>query len=718
MIYLFVDDEFFGDMSFELSTEYSIFGGHTQARHLQKRDEISAAGELDPLILQFDSGRRRFVVRLKEHPNIIHESTIVRIHREDKGAIVTRPIYGAAYIGERLVVVDKSLCDSKYGNNATALIDLRNQPGIDVIDDPFGRFYVERNQNKSSIAGGLVYEGSFIRVNDAFHPIGRQISSRQYMKVANPGTEKSPLVITSQSLANAGKFGENMNMTKKYKCGHDHLHFNKSPSGAHSFFAKLLENKVKSGDAIGDNKQRLVARDSGCPLSEKVIYIGIVADCSYLEAFKLDAAQAQANIINDFNIVSSIYEEAFNVNIGILSIDLMMECSSPQSKAAFNRPCSEKMPMDQKLNLFTAWRAGQSADAGIYHLVSGCSDAEIVGIAWLNQVCQVKPYVDSNGDTVAGTSVSVFIKNQFAVMAHEIGHNFGAVHDCDAATCQNCSGDDCQCCPCDNCDCKGRYVMNPESGGLNVKEFSPCALKDVCQKIPVLAPCLKEPGTFKTITKGMCGDGIRDEGEECDCGGPEKCRGNPCCTEDCKLKRGAVCSDNNDRCCKNCQIIPLSANHICIPSKGICQKPSICDGISRDCPKVKYALDGTVCDTEDGKCASGLCTSRSKQCAAVGTRLGLTEDCPYEFGSCSIVCKSSTGSGCVMLDATFINGTPCGYNGKCYSGVCSEPAYQTFILRNIVPLGILGGVLLLIIILIIVRSIMSAYRTSSGNNNI
>jgi hypothetical protein len=439
-----------------------------------------------------------------------------------------------------------------------------------------------------------------------------------------------------------------------------------------------------------------------------VMYIGVVADCGYLEAFKMDAAQAQANIINDFNLVSSIYEEAFNVNLGIISIDLLMDCSGSTSAMEFNRPCSNRIKMDEKLSLFTKWRGSQSADAGIYHLVSGCNDADIVGIAWLNQVCQAKPYVDSNGDSVAGTSVSVFIKNQFAIMAHEIGHNFGAVHDCDAETCKTCSGSDCQCCTCGECDCRAQFVMNPESGGLNVKKFSPCTINDVCQKMPVLASCLKPPGTLKTIAKAMCGNGIRDEGEECDCGGPEKCAKDACCTEDCKLKKGAVCSDENDRCCRNCQLIKAEERHVCIPSKSICQIQSVCDGTSRDCPKVQLASDGTKCDDKGGKCASGVCTSRSKQCAAVGARLGLTEECPYEFSSCSIVCKS--GNSCVMLDATFVNGTSCGYDGRCYGGVCSEPAYQTFVMRNIVPLGIIVGSLILIGIFILGNTLIGIFR--------
>lgn len=111
----------------------------------------------------------------------------------------------------------------------------------------------------------------------------------------------------------------------------------------------------------------------------------------------------------------------------------------------------------------------------------------------MNQVCQVKSFkgAGNSRDIVSGTSVSVLIPNQFAVIAHEIGHNFGAIHDCDSRACQDCRGRDCKCCTCGPCDCKAKFVMNPESGGLNVKEFSPCSKSDICYKISAIGKCLQ-----------------------------------------------------------------------------------------------------------------------------------------------------------------------------------------------------------------------------------
>lgn len=219
-----------------------------------------------------------------------------------------------------------------------------------------------------------------------------------------------------------------------------------------------------------------------------------MADCSYLQHFKGSSAKAQANIISDFSIVSEIYERAFNISIGLASVILMSECSpsDPASLLAWNGVCAEQPPIDVRLGMFSRWRDTQPSNIGLFHLVSGCSGSEVVGIAWLNQVCQTKSF-KANNTTVSGTSVTVLIPNQFATIAHEIAHNFGGVHDCTADQCRNCdSAGNCPCCSCGNtCDCQGRYLMNPQSGGVNVKLFSECTMGDVCGKLSVLAQCLK-----------------------------------------------------------------------------------------------------------------------------------------------------------------------------------------------------------------------------------
>ena len=89
-------------------------------------------------------------------------------------------------------------------------------------------------------------------------------------------------------------------------------------------------------------------------------------------------------------------------------------------------------------------------------------------------------------------------------MAHEIGHGFGAIHDCNAQTCP-CSGASCQCCPLSDteCDAKAQFFMNPSSNATS-DSFSPCSIKTICSEMPNYLSCLegktkREQGNAQTL---------------------------------------------------------------------------------------------------------------------------------------------------------------------------------------------------------------------------
>lgn len=218
-----------------------------------------------------------------------------------------------------------------------------------------------------------------------------------------------------------------------------------------------------------------------------------------------------------------------------------------------------------------------------------------------------------------------------------------------------------------------------------------------------------EPGRIKTIQKSVCGNGILEEGEECDCGTEEECKGNPCCSFGCKLKDGAVCSDENEPCCAKCQFRKLEEAFKCFTSKTQCKLGSICDGNSGKCPESKKALDGTNYELEGGKCASGLCTSRDIQCRKIGLRMGMNRACRKSPNTCQLTCESS-GNSCINMSSNFIDGTPCGKKGTCLKGKCSEVTFASMMEDNSTLVMVMGASVGALLFVMLLRALITISR--------
>ena len=85
------------------------------------------------------------------------------------------------------------------------------------------------------------------------------------------------------------------------------------------------------------------------------------------------------------------------------------------------------MTLNTRLSLFSQWRGAKGSDgAGLWHLMSNCPTGSEVGIAWLGTLCQVNA-AGSGSSIVSGTAVSTAGLTEWQVIAHEMGHNFGAI---------------------------------------------------------------------------------------------------------------------------------------------------------------------------------------------------------------------------------------------------------------------------------------------------
>jgi hypothetical protein len=145
------------------------------------------------------------------------------------------------------------------------------------------------------------------------------------------------------------------------------------------------------------------------------------------------------------------------------------------------------------------------------------------------------------------------------------------------------------------------------------------------------------------------------------------------------LKAGAVCSDGNNACCQDCQVVSAAANRTCRALAGECDVTEVCNG-SKDCPTDTFQPDGLTCGNASALyCASGLCTNRANQCKAFTnlnfartSSVNYVSDCSFMSGQCLLFCQDSFGV-CSQLPGSFRDGTICGNDGRCYNGVCSNP---------------------------------------------
>lgn len=256
---------------------------------------------------------------------------------------------------------------------------------------------------------------------------------------------------------------------------------------------------------------------------------------------------------------------------------------------------------------------------------------------------------NSEGDRVLSLEAAL-------VIAHELGHNWGSEHDPDTPGCAP------------GVEKGGKYLMYPYSvSGYehNNQIFSSCSRRYIYNVIKS-----KGPGCFtESNTLTVCGNGRIEADEECDAG----FNGDHCCSSQCKLQSGAICSPMNHECCDN-KCRTADNNTIChaLPDNLVtCKGISKCNGVDLTCPEAGNKDDNSTC-VDGGKCKNGVCLNYCELLDKVPCI------CSKESGyACYRCCKALNASECLPeppLPAFFQklpNGRPC-FHGVCVEGVCEK----------------------------------------------
>ena len=161
-------------------------------------------------------------------------------------------------------------------------------------------------------------------------------------------------------------------------CNHDLLPFNMDPNhpvryGGNS--SALLRRDDIAGGSVGSNNYASnIGSPSGCPSTQKLVYMGVALDCNYITTYGSEAA-ARTQVLNNWNKASALYKSTFNISLGIVELQVQNQ-SCPQtatSDAPWNVPCTQNLTLDQRLSMFSQWRGDRGNDGiGLWHLMSAC----------------------------------------------------------------------------------------------------------------------------------------------------------------------------------------------------------------------------------------------------------------------------------------------------------------------------------------------------------
>eukprot|EP00039_Didymoeca_costata_P030934 m.32244 g.32244 ORF g.32244 m.32244 type:complete len:964 (+) comp8391_c0_seq2:184-3075(+) len=492
---------------------------------------------------------------------------------------------------------------------------------------------------------------------------------------------------------------------QKAVCGiHDH----DNHDSATSKYAKPPKDQVEDfmRDANDGRQRRVIDWDT-----QHTCVMSLVSDRYYFESEGESSAVTTANkmiaVLEDANAIYSTttftgLQDGYRVQLAVGKITIF-ETSGSSGSIVNPFKTSSTTDASRFLDEFS----GESGSPPLGHdefclahaFTRQDFDEGTLGLAWLGTICQNDK--NTGISTIVNFGSTVPYTQFMLVFAHEVGHNFGMSHDNSCAA--YCAENPSECSGSTLSDVSGgKYIMWPTSvdgESANNKLFSECSRFSAGATLANGgAACFRDTGG------AICGNGIVQGDEECDCGSPiadvngtftadeynfcvSQSR-NPnnydkCCLPNCKLNVSAKCSPEKGACCDdNCQLTGVetsdlifgtltpidesaaeAAGHKCASSTdctltGYCVKD---DSFQGDCPPEALKNsenkslfdqpDGTLCNKERNTCSSGECVG--SLCAAYQKpNSSAPKLCELADSPCDIACIFEDGGSCISTRDT------------------------------------------------------------------
>lgn len=272
-----------------------------------------------------------------------------------------------------------------------------------------------------------------------------------------------------------------------------------------------------SGPSASTSMAALTSAATTAPRSAdspmRLLDVSVVADAQFWNRFGQDAP---GHLQDLFNQVDGIYQ----ADLGIaLQIRQMVIYTSASAQPFATTGTSAVEALVELANARSNDPTFSISAGDITHLVLGSDLGGPIGVAWLGGVC----------DPLNGTGLSQVTSRPgylaTVLVAHEIGHNLGALHDGQP-------GSGCESAP-------TGHIMWPTLYTSVEDSFSSCSAGAIENRISA-ASCIGE-----AIPVG-CGDGVLDPGEECDDGNNT---GGDCCRLNCTFDlAGVPCAGAGELC--------------------------------------------------------------------------------------------------------------------------------------------------------------------------
>ncbi|XP_015201918.2 disintegrin and metalloproteinase domain-containing protein 8 [Lepisosteus oculatus] len=317
----------------------------------------------------------------------------------------------------------------------------------------------------------------------------------------------------------------------------------------------------------------------------KYVELFLVVDNTEYKQHNKDMSQIRRRMMDVTNHIDKLYR-TINIRVMLVGLEVWTDWDK----------IDVSTDPDKTLTRFLEWRKNVLLKKKRHdnaHFVTGISFVgSTVGLANKFAMCTINSAgvnEDHNPNSIGLAST----------IAHEMGHNLGMSHDTESCYCEK------------SLSPKG-CVMAPSVGDVFPQSFSSCSQQELESFLnQISSACLNNVPSAGDLFGGPeCGNMFLEPGEECDCGTVEECR-NPCCNATtCRLTEGAQCAQGE--CCQACKLKP--AGVVCRKSAGDCDLDDFCSGLSAECPKDDFKMNGLPCENNQGYCFNGQCPTHLQHC--------------------------------------------------------------------------------------------------------